>query len=249
MNLIKNLVIAAAATIICVTPAYADTDIVIADAPFVTETEAETIDNSMYTITNVNFRTAPTTSAEIIKVIVKGTKVTNLITDGAWNFVELDGITGYIYNNYLKTEKETIQPSITTIVTPENVSAQEYKELVSIICAEAEDEPFAGQCAVGIVVLNRVAHGEYSNNIHGVIYEKLGGYTQFTPTIDGNLNSKLKRYDQGTIPQVCFDAANYALQGNKTVDYNGITIDMTNILNFARKVKNAKFKIGHHQFR
>lgn len=243
MNFFRALGVAAITALISVTPTYADT-VELADSPYVFVTPEETapiVEDYMYTTAAVNFRHAPSTDSEIITTLSRGTKVNNLAYSDNWNLVDLNGTLGYIHHNYLAPEGN--------MAAPANISDQEFKELVCIICAEAEDEPYAGQCAVGIVVLNRVANWEYANTIHGVIYEKIAGYTQFTPTIDGNMNSKLRRYDKGTIPQSCYDAALYALAGNKTVEYNGTTIDMSNILDFARKVKRAKFQIGHHQFR
>ena len=58
--------------------------------------------------------------------------------------------------------------------------------LARIICAEAKGEPFAGQVAVGNVVLNRVASRQYPNTIYDVIFDRNSG-VQFTPTANGTI--------------------------------------------------------------
>jgi len=48
--------------------------------------------------------------------------------------------------------------------------------LARLISAEARGEPYAGQVAVGAVVLNRTKHPSFPNSISGVIYQK-GAFT------------------------------------------------------------------------
>ena len=43
--------------------------------------------------------------------------------------------------------------------------------LARVISAEARGEPYTGQVAVGVVVLNRVRHSSFPNSISGVIYQ------------------------------------------------------------------------------
>ena len=56
--------------------------------------------------------------------------------------------------------------------------------LARLISAEARGEPYAGQVAVGAVVLNRVEHPSFPNRISGVIYQS-GAFTCMT---DGQWN-------------------------------------------------------------
>lgn len=56
--------------------------------------------------------------------------------------------------------------------------------LARLISAEARGEPYAGQVAVGAVVLNRVEHPSFPNSISGVIYQS-GAFTCMT---DGQWN-------------------------------------------------------------
>ena len=56
--------------------------------------------------------------------------------------------------------------------------------LARLISAEARGEPYAGQVAVGAVVLNRVEHPSFPNSISGVIYQS----GAFSCLYDGQFN-------------------------------------------------------------
>lgn len=53
-----------------------------------------------------------------------------------------------------------------------NNNSTEVYLLARLISAEARGEPYAGQVAVGAVVLNRVSHPSFPNTMSGVIYQK-----------------------------------------------------------------------------
>lgn len=124
-------------------------------------------------------------------------------------------------------------------------ASADLRYMSAIIFAEAGNQCEAGQQAVGIVVQNRSDSSAFANGIYNVIYQK----GQFTPVSNGALNSALNMYDNGSIPSSCIEAARYALAGNKTVNYNGSTIDLTGIYYFSRSLSNAKFTIQSHQFK
>ena len=73
--------------------------------------------------------------------------------------------------------------------------------LARIISAEARGEPYAGQVAVGAVVLNRVEHPSFPNTIAGVIYQP----GAFTALSDGQFNEP--------IASSAYNAARDALNG------------------------------------
>ncbi len=58
--------------------------------------------------------------------------------------------------------------------------------LSRIISAEARGEPFAGQIAVGNVVLNRVRNKQFPNTVKGVIFDRKYGI-QFSPVASGTI--------------------------------------------------------------
>ena len=74
--------------------------------------------------------------------------------------------------------------------------------LARIISAEARGEPYAGQVAVGAVVLNRVRHPSFPDTISGVIYQT----DAFTAVSDG-------QFDQ-PIAESAYRAAQDALNGS-----------------------------------
>lgn len=64
-------------------------------------------------------------------------------------------------------------------------SANEVALLARIISAESRGEPYAGQVAVGAVILNRVAHPSFPNTLAGVIYQP----GTFSCLDDGGVNA------------------------------------------------------------
>jgi N-acetylmuramoyl-L-alanine amidase len=60
--------------------------------------------------------------------------------------------------------------------------------LARLITAEANNQPNQAKVAVGAVVVNRVQDSRFPNTLSGVIYEKSGGYYQFTPVLNGMIN-------------------------------------------------------------
>lgn len=90
-----------------------------------------------------------------------------------------------------------------------NVSESEVYLLACIIDCESEGEPYAGQLAVGSVVLNRVESKYFPDTITGVIYQK----NQFSPVASGRLAYMLDRGPTAS----CMKAAREVLGGNRTV--------------------------------
>jgi N-acetylmuramoyl-L-alanine amidase len=60
--------------------------------------------------------------------------------------------------------------------------------LARLIHAEAQGQSYKAQAAVGAVVVNRVQSSAWPNTIREVIYQKSGGYYQFTPVVNGWIN-------------------------------------------------------------
>lgn len=73
--------------------------------------------------------------------------------------------------------------------------------LAKCIYAEARGEPYAGQVAIGAVILNRVASSKFPNTISGVIYQPYA----FTAVNDGQINLEPN--------QTAYNAARDALNG------------------------------------
>ena len=134
----------------------------------------------------------------------------------------------------------------TTEATTEQASPQysDLKYLAAIVYCESGNQCMAGQQAVAIVVMNRVRSDNFPNDIYSVLYQS----GQFTPASSGSLNKGLSMYDNGTLPQSCIDAANYALAGNTSVTYNDETRDISDYYFFGRYRNNCRWQIQDHQF-
>ncbi len=88
---------------------------------------------------------------------------------------------------------------------PASQSDSDVDVLARLIMAEAQSEPYEAKVAVGAVVINRVQSGQWAGSIKGVIYQKSGGYYQFTPVQNGWINKPADAE--------CIRAAKAALNG------------------------------------
>ena len=133
--------------------------------------------------------------------------------------------------------------------TVKKYTAKELKLMSCIIYCEAQGEPYAGKMAVGIVVANRKSSKLFPNTIKGVIYQKY----QFGPTRNGSMAKALKMYEAGKFnsssAKACIKAAKAVLNGTKKVTYRSKTYNLSNYHYFSTKVKNARLRIKHHQFK
>ena len=82
--------------------------------------------------------------------------------------------------------------------------------LANLIYCEAGGEPYAGQLAVGAVVINRVLSSVYPDTLTGVIYQS----SQFSPVGSGRLALALA---QNKATNACYKAADEAMAGQTNV--------------------------------
>lgn len=87
-----------------------------------------------------------------------------------------------------------------------SASSDDVTLLAAIIQCEAGGESYAGQLAVGAVVMNRVKSGSFPNSISGVIYQS----GQFSPVASGKFARVLS---SGKISSSCYQAAREAIGG------------------------------------
>lgn len=78
--------------------------------------------------------------------------------------------------------------------------------LANLIYCEAGGEPYAGQLAVGAVVINRVLSSKFPDTVVGVIYQK----SQFSPAGSGRLQLALA---SNKATAKCYQAADEAMSG------------------------------------
>lgn len=108
--------------------------------------------------------------------------------------------------------KIPVKGGASTLITSEPsrgralVSQEELELLARVIHAEARGEDFAGQVAVGAVVLNRVEDHRFPNTIHEVVYQP----GAFTAVIDKQIHLDPN--------QSAFRAAEAALNGEDPTD-------------------------------
>ena len=122
------------------------------------------------------------------RIFYTGKKVISL---GGWIFVPLTSMCKAL--NATVTIRQGYYDAFVTSGDPTKVKwASEYYNstdlywLSRIISAEAKGEPFAGQIAVGNVVLNRVKSSQFPNTVKGVIFDTKYG-TQFSPVSSGTI--------------------------------------------------------------
>ena len=122
------------------------------------------------------------------RIFYTGKKVISL---GGWIFVPLTSMSKAV--NAKVTIRQGYYDAFITAGDPAKVQwASEYYDstdlywLSRIISAEAKGEPFAGQIAVGNVVLNRVRSKQFPSTVKGVIFDTKYG-TQFSPVSSGTI--------------------------------------------------------------
>ncbi len=115
----------------------------------------------------------------------------------------------------IKKQEEESKDYIGQPITPQT---GEEELLAALIFCEAGGEPYAGQLAVGSVVLNRVNSPYFADTITGVIYQK----GQFSPAASGRLAVVLER---GLTTDSCKKAAREVLSGNITGNWLYFRVD------------------------
>ena len=106
--------------------------------------------------------------------------------------------------------------------------------LANLIYCEAGGEPYAGQVAVGAVVMNRVLSSVFPDTVTGVVYQN----GQFSPVASGRLALALA---EGKATGSCYQAADEAMKGATNVG---------NCVFFRTPVDGVtpKYRIGGHIF-
>lgn len=69
------------------------------------------VEETVYTTTGVNVRKAPSTSAEVLRVLPRGSEVTRTGVGESWSRVHLDGKEYYMASRYLSLEKPVTESS------------------------------------------------------------------------------------------------------------------------------------------
>ncbi|HIT88975.1 MAG TPA: cell wall hydrolase [Candidatus Merdenecus merdavium] len=106
----------------------------------------------------------------------------------------------------LRTTTNDLSKYAEELVAENQMSQRDYEALLHIVEAEATGEGLLGKILVANVVLNRVDNPHFPDSIYDVVWEKSNGIPQFSPTVDGRIN---------TIPitDETIEAVNHAING------------------------------------
>lgn len=150
------------------------------------------------------------------------------------------------------TTKAEVMNSTKIKTSKKKYTESQLRYMTCIIYCEARGESYAGQKAVGIVVMNRVRNKQFPNSVKKVIYQS----GQFSPVRNGSMNKALQKYDQqkqkgqmDSDMKSCRTAAIEVLEGSTTIKVSGKNKQMKNYLFFSRYIPNAKYQLGAHQFK
>lgn len=211
---------------------------------------AEDVGNWIVTLDSsaVRVRMEPDFEADIYGLLAHDDTVEFIdIVNDSWISVEYDGEIGYVNTDYVNVEfyidkaesievirareREEAERKRTANRGAVPADADELRLLGALIYCEAGNQSYEGMVGVGAVVMNRLKHPAYPNTIHGVIYAS----GQFTPAMTG----KVAKVYEGTVPEICMQAAQAAINGETTVG------DATY---FRRAGKREGFVLGDHVF-
>lgn len=211
---------------------------------------AEDVGNWIVTLdcSAVRVRMEPSSDAEVYGFLAYEDSVELIdIIDDQWISVDFNDEIGYVDTNYINVkyhideaesmevikarEREEAERKLTANRGAVAADADELRLLGALIYCEAGNQSYEGMVGVGAVVMNRVKSGAYPNTIHSVIYAS----GQFTPAMTG----KVARVYEGTVPDLCMQAAQAAINGETTVG------DATH---FRRAGKREGYVLGDHVF-
>ncbi|MFA9375715.1 MAG: cell wall hydrolase [Lachnotalea sp.] len=141
--------------------------------------------------------------------------------------------------------EEDVEEDTSETVPIIELSITDYDALLRIVEAEATGEDLKGKILVGNVIMNRVRHSDFPNTVEEVVFQRVEGHVQFSPTADG-------RYESVTITDETVEAVNCILAGE---DYSQGALffsardkaDPTNMSWFDKNLK-WLFVYGGHEF-
>lgn len=196
------------------------------------EERAEEDVKKVATITaqTLKVRDAATTDAPVIDLIGMGETIEVGEEEDGWlEIVYSDGDVNYISAEYVEVDYDYGEAKTTEAIKAEEeakkaaeekakrtanlgavaASGDEVVLLAALIQAEAGNQPYEGQLAVGAVVMNRVRSGAYPNTIQGVI----SAPGQFGPAATGRVAAIMASGPRAS----CMQAAQAAINGETTV--------------------------------
>lgn len=215
---------------------------------------ASEVGNTIVTIDTetLRVRQEPNMDSDILGLLAQDDALDVIeVVNDEWISVDFENETAYVSSEFVKldfhidegetmevirkreeAEAEAKRQAVITANEAIIAEANDVRLMAALIYCEAGAESYEGKVAVGAVVMNRLRSGAYPSTISGVIYAS----GQFTPAMTGKV---AKVYNNDTIPESCFQAANEALGGLSNVG------DATH---FRRAGNHDGILIGNHVF-
>lgn len=189
---------------------------------------AEDVGNWIVTLDSgaIRVRTEPSSDSDVYGYLANDDTVEFVdIIDDQWISVDFNDEIGYVNTDYINVRYHIDEAESMEVIRAREreeaerkrnanrgavaADADELRLLGALIYCEAGNQSYEGMVGVGAVVMNRVRSGAYPNTIHSVIYAS----GQFTPAMTG----KVARVYEGTVPDLCMQAAQAAINGETTV--------------------------------
>lgn len=140
------------------------------------------------------------------------------------------------------TEEElTANPRLYAEILEPDISDEDLHNLALLVLGEAEGESAEGKRWVIDTVLNRVDSKKFPNDISDVIYQKKGGYLQFSGMSDSRQNKVSKKIDTDLYDEVVRLIKEELLQ---RTNYEVLYFRNKHYHNFGTPVK----QVGNHYF-
>lgn len=135
--------------------------------------------------------------------------------------------------------------SLEAVKNDTRMSDRDYETLLAIVEAEAGGEDMKGRILVANVIFNRVSDERFPETVTDVVWEKVNGKAQFSPTIDGRIGTV-------TVSDTTREAVNRAIDGE---DYSRGALfflskdhsEKNNVAWFEKDLKEL-FSYGVHDF-
>jgi len=116
-----------------------------------------------------------------------GTSVEDVLVGQRMTEREIDTLDNV--GDQVKESVDDINEQSWEIAARTQMSDGDYETLLALVEAEAGGEDVEGRIMVANVVLNRINYEKaFPNNVTDVIWERVAGFAQFSPTYDGRIN-------------------------------------------------------------
>lgn len=132
----------------------------------------------------VNVREAPGTDSEVLGQLMKNVTVEVIAEHDGWSCITTQDGIAFVASKYLSEHPVPEAANRWGV----SLSDQEMDTICRIVMLESGGESDLGQQAVTEVILNRVSHPEFPNDVISVLGQRDGDYAQFSTWKNRNSN-------------------------------------------------------------